>query len=121
MGHRVTKVVFAALAVAALIGSSSGINAYPPFLRQAKQLGIAPAEADCTFCHLEKEGGEGWNDRGKFLIAEKEKRQAERIEIAWLKEYKPSDGSAAGSENSNGEKGKEGEKNPKKPKDPLRR
>lgn len=121
MNNRLTKLGFAALALAALVGSSSGINAYPPFLRQAKQLGLATAEQDCTFCHLQKEGGEGWNERGKFLIAEKEKRQSERIEVAWLKEYKPADGDTAKSENKEGEKPKEGEKDPKKPKDPVSR
>jgi hypothetical protein len=58
-------------------------QAYPPFLGQAAKFGAK----DCTFCHLKPSGGKGWNDRGKWLKAEKEKRQAEKVDVEWLKDY----------------------------------
>jgi hypothetical protein len=33
-------------------------------------------------------GGEGWNKRGEWLIAEKDKRKADTIDVTWLEEYK---------------------------------
>jgi hypothetical protein len=58
-------------------------QAYPPFLRQAAKFGAK----DCTFCHLKPSGGEGWNERGKWLRAEKAKRQADVVDVEWLKDY----------------------------------
>ena len=43
---------------------------------------------DCTFCHVEPEGGPPWNARGQWLVEEKERRKAEVIDVDWLKEYK---------------------------------
>src|SRR5215469_553281 len=85
------KVLFAVIFVAGAIELiSSESVAYPPFLFKAKKFGAK----DCTFCHLNAEGGPPWNDRGKWLIQEKEKRKADQIDVEWLAEYKPgSDGS----------------------------
>jgi cytochrome c553 len=46
----------------------------------------------CLYCHNEKlpvKGKTTHNDRGKFLIAQKEKKKAKEIDIAWLKDYTP--------------------------------
>ncbi|MEP7270748.1 MAG: DinB family protein [Acidobacteriota bacterium] len=67
-----------------LVGSSVPVVSYPPFLRQAAKFGAK----DCTFCHTQPEGGEGWNERGKWLKAEKEKRKAEKVDAGWLADYK---------------------------------
>lgn len=67
-----------------LIGSSLPVNSYPPFLRQAAKFGAK----DCTFCHTQPEGGEGWNDRGNWLRAEKERRKVDKVDAGWLADYK---------------------------------
>ena len=67
-----------------LVGSSIPANSYPPFLRVAAKYGAK----DCTFCHTAPEGGEGWNDRGNWLKAEKDRRKAEKVDAAWLADYK---------------------------------
>ena len=58
-------------------------NAYPPMVRQAAKFGAK----DCTFCHANPTGGEGWNERGNWLITEKAKRKADAINIDWLADY----------------------------------
>ena len=62
--------------------------AYPPFLAKAKKFGAK----DCRFCHVKAEGGEPFNARGKWLIAEKGKRQAEAVDPEWLADYKEAKG-----------------------------
>ncbi|HJZ69661.1 MAG TPA: DUF3471 domain-containing protein [Blastocatellia bacterium] len=74
--------IFVAGLVAALAGRTFG---YPPLLAKAKKFGAK----DCTFCHVDPEGGPPWNERGKWLIAEKERRGAETVDVEWLVDYKP--------------------------------
>jgi ketosteroid isomerase-like protein len=88
------KVSFALVFVAGIIGTVAAESAaYPPFLFKARKFGAT----DCTFCHVNPEGGPPWNDRGKWLIQEKEKRNADQVDVEWLAEYKPS---SRGSEKS---------------------
>ena len=56
-------------------------------------------------------GGEGWNDRGNWLIAEKDKRKADSIDVTWLEDYKEA------GEKKEGDP-KEGEKKPEEKKKP---
>jgi hypothetical protein len=70
--------------LAALLGSAVRTRAYPAYLRQAAKFGAK----DCLFCHTTQEGGEGWNERGQWLIDEKERRKADAIDVGWLKDYK---------------------------------
>jgi Domain of unknown function (DUF3471) len=74
--------VFIAGIVAALAGPTFG---YPPLLVKARKFGAK----DCTFCHVDPEGGPPWNERGQWLIKEKERRGAETVDVEWLAEYKP--------------------------------
>ena len=60
-------------------------EAKPGFLAQAQQLGY-PAK-DCTYCHVNASGGAPWNARGDWLRAEKKKRHAKEVDVAWLKDY----------------------------------
>ena len=39
---------------------------------------------DCGFCHLTPQGGEANNERGLWLVAERERRGAEKVDVAWL-------------------------------------
>jgi len=62
-----------------------------PMQKKAKELGISGV-TDCMSCHgekLPKKGASTLNDRGKWLVAEKEKRGAKEIDVAWLKDYSP--------------------------------
>jgi hypothetical protein len=68
-----------------LAGTSS---ATLPMQKKAKELGY-PAE-NCLYCHGEKmpkKDSVTFNDRGKWLVAEKGKRNATEIDVAWLKDY----------------------------------
>jgi hypothetical protein len=65
-----------------LVGDAMG---YPPFLVKARKFGAK----DCTFCHVNIEGGEPWNERGQWLMAEKDRRKADVVDPAWLADYKP--------------------------------
>ena len=58
--------------------------AYPPFLAKAKKFGAK----DCRFCHVKAEGGEPYGPRGKWLISQKAKRNADAVDPEWLADYK---------------------------------
>lgn len=123
---RILKLGLSIIILSVVAGSSLSSRAYPPFLKLAAKFGAK----DCTFCHLEKEGGEGWNERGKWLIAEKDRRHADAIDVEWLKEFKEGEKAAAEPGKDDGkakeseketekEKGKEPDKTPpKKPEKP---
>ena len=78
------KLAVAAVLFAGVVGTALTTQAYPPFVKKAAEFGAK----DCTFCHTKAEGGEGWNKRGNWLIAEKDKRKADAVDTAWLKDYK---------------------------------
>ncbi|MBI3650270.1 MAG: hypothetical protein HY231_04415 [Acidobacteria bacterium] len=77
----IAVVVFLAAIVTILANQSL---AYPPFLAKAKKFGAK----DCRFCHVKAEGGEPFNARGKWLISEKAKRNADAVDPEWLADYK---------------------------------
>ena len=58
--------------------------------KKAKAAGFdAP---NCQYCHVEKlpkKGAVTHNDRGKWLIAQKEAKKAKEIDVSWLKNYTP--------------------------------
>ena len=67
---------------------SSTSTATLPMQKKAKELGFAAD--NCMYCHnekLPKKEAVTHNDRGKWLIAEKEKRKAKEIDVSWLKDY----------------------------------
>ena len=79
---------------AALVGvgtwlAGTGVaTATMPIQKKARELGH-PA-TNCLYCHsdkLPKKGAAGFNDRGKWLHEEKEKRKAKEVDAAWLKDY----------------------------------
>ena len=79
--------LFALLALAFLVGTGDA-RATLDMQKKAKAAGF-PA-ANCLYCHgekLPKKGAVTHNDRGKWLIAEKEKRKAKEFDLSWLKEY----------------------------------
>jgi ketosteroid isomerase-like protein len=76
-------IFFVASIVLSLYGNAS---AFPPFVAKAKKFGAK----DCTFCHVDPLGGPPWNERGKWLVEEKTKRNADAIDVEWLVDYKES-------------------------------
>lgn len=45
---------------------------------------------NCMYCHVDKlpkKDAAPLNDRGKWLVAEKDKRSAKEVDVAWLKDY----------------------------------
>jgi hypothetical protein len=70
----------------ALISSTS--TATSGMQKQAKAAGIAAD--NCMYCHTEKmpkKENVALGDRGKWLQAEKTKRNAKEVDGAWLKDY----------------------------------
>ncbi|HEX6185056.1 MAG TPA: hypothetical protein VFZ44_14315 [Pyrinomonadaceae bacterium] len=79
-----------AVAVALLfvvLACASKSYTYPQYLSKARALGY-PAE-NCSYCHKSPQGGTEWNERGRWLMEEKKRRQAEQVDMRWLKDYKP--------------------------------
>jgi len=78
------------LVVGALALSSASVYATMPIQKKAKDAGIAAVT--CQYCHVEalpKKTAFTLNARGKWLVAEKERRnKAAEIDGAWLKDYK---------------------------------
>ena len=64
----------------ALALASAGAYANPEFLVPALEYGAK----DCSFCHLTPSGGEGNNERGAWLLEERERRGSDAIDVAWL-------------------------------------
>ena len=49
---------------------------------------------NCLYCHgekLPKKDSMTFNERGKFLMAQKEEKKAEAVDVNWLKEYQEQD------------------------------
>ncbi len=77
------------IAAAVLLGGASIASATIAMQKKAKDAGLDVQ--NCLYCHSEKlpkKGAATYNDRGEWLRAQKDKRQAKEIDVAWLKEYK---------------------------------
>src|SRR5215510_7541952 len=109
MAIKLIKLSIAVVVIAGVAGSSFSTKAYPAFLRKAQKFGAK----NCLYCHKQPTGGEGWNERGEWLIAEKERRKADAVDPEWLVDYK--EGAKKDAENKEGAKNdaenKEGAKN----------
>lgn len=72
----------------AILASASSSFATMPIQKKAKDAGF-PA-ANCLFCHNEKLPAKGKvtnNDRGTFLVKQKEEKKAKEVDVAWLKDF----------------------------------
>ena len=79
----------AVLGLVAWLGSMGQARATMPIQKQAKAAGVAAAA--CTTCHVDKlpkKDAHTLNDKGKWLLAEKDKKKAKEVDGAWLKDYK---------------------------------
>ena len=84
----VTLASMALLTVVAAVPAA----ATPQMIKQAKDAGL-PAQ-NCKYCHVaavpKKEGfklQEDLNERGKWLMMEKDKQKATEVKAEWLKNY----------------------------------
>ena len=109
MTKKIIKLSIAIVVIAGVVGSSFSTRAYPAFLRKAVKFGAK----NCLYCHKEPAGGEGWNERGQWLIAEKERRKADDIDIEWLADYK--EGAKKAAEDTENKENKEESKKKEKP------
>ncbi|MCY3885279.1 MAG: PQQ-binding-like beta-propeller repeat protein [Gammaproteobacteria bacterium] len=60
--------------------ASITVLAKPEYIAQAMEYGAK----DCSFCHATALGGEAVNERGQWLIEERERRKTDEIDVAWL-------------------------------------
>jgi len=79
----------AALAgVGSWLAGAGAAHATMAHQKEAKAAGF-PA-ANCQYCHedkLPKKAAHKMNDRGQYLVDQKEKHKAKEIDMAWLKDY----------------------------------
>ena len=78
----------ASFALLAFLGGASDAWATLDMQKKAKAAGF-PA-ANCQYCHVEKlpkKGAMTLSEKGKWLVAEKDKRKAKEADGAWLKDY----------------------------------
>jgi hypothetical protein len=83
------KRTMAGLAVAAVLAGAGTASATMPLQKKAKEAGFAEA-TNCLYCHTEKmpkKDNVALGDRGKWLVAEKDKRKAKEVDVSWLKDY----------------------------------
>jgi hypothetical protein len=86
---RLTRIVL--LASTGLIVVPGLVSADPKLMAAAKAAGL-PAQS-CQYCHTEalpkKETfkPESLNERGKWLVEEKKKQNAQDVDVSWLKNY----------------------------------
>ena len=79
----------AVMAAGVWLAGTSVATATLPMQTKAKELGFK-AVTNCQSCHVEKlpkKGAVTHNDRGQWLLAEKDKRKAKEVDVAWLKDY----------------------------------
>ena len=83
-----TQMTVAALVAGMWIAGAGVASATLPMQKKAKELGLKIT--NCQSCHVEKlpkKGAVTHNERGKWLLAEKDKRKAKEVDVAWLKDY----------------------------------
>jgi hypothetical protein len=82
-----TRLVTAAVMGAWLTGAGTA-SATLAIQKKAKEGSYGVT--NCQSCHnekLPKKGAVTHNERGQYLVDQKEKRKAKEVDVAWLKEY----------------------------------
>jgi len=78
----------ALMSVGTWLAGSGVATATMPIQKKAKELGYAAT--NCQYCHVDKlpkKDAAAFNDRGKWLHEEREKRKAKEVDVSWLKDY----------------------------------
>jgi hypothetical protein len=81
-------VAAAIMGVGTWLAGTGTATATLPMQKKAKELGY-PA-TNCLYCHadkLPKKDAVALNERGKWLVDQKDKKKAKEVDLAWLKEY----------------------------------
>jgi len=76
------------LALGTLLTTGGTANATLDLQKKAKATGFQATS--CLYCHnekLPKKGAVTHNNRGQWLLTEKDKRKAKEVDVAWLKDY----------------------------------
>lgn len=82
------KSLAAALSAAIVLAGATPSHATMPIQKKAKEAGF-PATS-CVYCHAEKmpkKGAATYNERGEFLVKQKEAKKAAEVDVAWLKDF----------------------------------
>ncbi len=78
------------MTVCVWLASSGVATATLPMQKKAKELGFTGV-TNCQSCHVDKLPKKGaaaaFNDRGKWLVEQKDKRKPKEVDVAWLKDY----------------------------------
>lgn len=78
----------APVAVGVWLAGAGIASATLPIQKQAKEQGFDAAS--CRYCHVDKlpkKGAATFNERGQWLVAEKDRQKAKEIDVSWLKNY----------------------------------
>lgn len=81
------KKIVGVLTVAVVLAAAPS-HATMKLQKAAKDAGF-PA-ANCLYCHAEKMPAKGkatYNERGDFLMKQKEAKKAAEVDVAWLKDF----------------------------------
>ena len=84
------RLMFLVVAGTLALGLVTPAQATIELQKQAKAAGATAA--NCQACHVDKmpkKDAHALNDAGKWLVEQKTAKKAEKIDGAWLKEYKP--------------------------------
>lgn len=76
------------LALGAFLAAGGTAHATLELQKKAKAAGFEATS--CLYCHnekLPKKGAVTQNERGSWLLAEKDKRRAKEVDVSWLKDY----------------------------------
>jgi cytochrome c-type biogenesis protein CcmH/NrfF len=79
------------LAAGFVLTSAGPAQATLDMQKKAKAAGIAEA-TNCMYCHNEKmpkKEAVTNNERGKWLVDQKEAKKAKEVDVTWLKDYTP--------------------------------
>jgi hypothetical protein len=71
-------------------GIGTGVSEATMDMQKKAKAGGFTEATNCLYCHnekLPKKGAVTHNDRGKWLLAQKETRHAKEIDAAWLKDF----------------------------------
>jgi hypothetical protein len=88
--NRITVLVAASTALLGAVGAGPA-GAHPQLVAESKKQGL-PAQ-NCQYCHVSKVPAKSTykpddlNDRGKWLVTEKDKQKAKDVKAEWLKDY----------------------------------
>ncbi len=84
------KILGTAAAIYLAVMGAESLSAKAAFVKEAKEAGY-PA-TNCLYCHTEKlpkkeNAKQQLNDRGKWLLAQMEKKNVKEVDVHWLKDY----------------------------------